>query len=124
MATIERIGKTLLIRSNQLVEGNAKLPTTSQIEVGELAINYHKGYETISTVNDNNEIATFSSDSQVKDWLAHVSGLPAVTTEDNGKILIVSEGEWILATPSTIYTGSGTPAQNLGKDGDIFLQTL
>ncbi len=123
MGIIERIGKTLLIKSNQLVGGKAKLPTTSQIEVGELAINYHNGYETISTINDNNEIATFSSDSQVKDWLAHVNGLPAVTTEDSGKILIVSNGNWVLTTPPTVYTGSESPSQSLGNNGDIYLQT-
>lgn len=49
--------------------------------------------------------------------------LPTVSATDNGKILQVKNGVWSLETPVSIYTGSGTPAKNLGKDGDIYLQT-
>ena len=49
--------------------------------------------------------------------------LPAVSASDNGKILRVVNGEWALVDPATIYSGSGTPAQSLGNDGDIYLQT-
>ena len=49
--------------------------------------------------------------------------LPTVTASDNGKILRVVNGAWALVDPATIYSGSGTPAQNLGNDGDIYLQT-
>ena len=49
--------------------------------------------------------------------------LPAVSASDNGKILRVANGEWALFDPATIYSGSGAPAQSLGNDGDIYLQT-
>jgi hypothetical protein len=49
--------------------------------------------------------------------------LPTVSASDNGKILRVVNGAWALVDPATIYSGSGTPAQNLGNDGDIYLQT-
>lgn len=50
--------------------------------------------------------------------------LPTVTSTDSGKILQVSSaGTWQLVSPVTIYSGTGTPAQNLGKDGDIYIQT-
>lgn len=50
--------------------------------------------------------------------------LPSVTQSDSGKILQVSSaGTWQLVSPVTIYSGTGTPAQNLGKDGDIYIQT-
>jgi hypothetical protein len=50
--------------------------------------------------------------------------LPPVTSTDSGKILQVSSaGTWQLVSPVTIYSGTGTPAQNLGKDGDIYIQT-
>lgn len=49
--------------------------------------------------------------------------LPTVTAADNGKILMVSGGTWVLVSPTTIYTGTGTPNQNQGNDGDIYLQT-
>lgn len=51
------------------------------------------------------------------------SGLPSVTSQDNGKILQVVNGQWALVTPSTIYTGQGAPDNLLGIDGDIYLQT-
>lgn len=51
------------------------------------------------------------------------SGLPSVTSQDNGKILQVVNGQWALVTPSTIYTGQGAPDNLLGVDGDIYLQT-
>lgn len=49
--------------------------------------------------------------------------LPTVSASDNGKILRVVNGAWALVDPATIYSGSGTPAQSLGNDGDIYLQT-
>lgn len=49
--------------------------------------------------------------------------LPAVTAADNGKILMVVNGQWALVNPTTIYTGSGTPSSGQGNDGDIYLQT-
>lgn len=50
--------------------------------------------------------------------------LPTVTPSDAGKILQVSSaGTWQLVAPVTIYSGTGAPAQNLGKDGDIYIQT-
>lgn len=56
----------LHVRSNQLnPEGNGpKLPTSEQIDYGELAINYSKGYEKISFKNSSNEIVTVGTDEQ------------------------------------------------------------
>ena len=51
------------------------------------------------------------------------SGLPDVTATDNGKILRVVNGAWALVTPTVVYTGTGTPEQSLGNDGDLYLQT-
>lgn len=50
-------------RSSVVSNGAPKLPTTDQIAVGEIAINFAEGYETLSTRNSSNHIATFSSDS-------------------------------------------------------------
>lgn len=52
-----------------------------------------------------------------------ISGLPQVSAIDNGKILMVVNGAWALVSPSTIYTGSGTPSSSQGNDGDIYLET-
>lgn len=51
------------------------------------------------------------------------SSLPTVTSSDNGKILMVVNGEWALVSPSSIYAGTGTPSSAQGNDGDIYLQT-
>lgn len=63
------------------------------------------------------------SNKSVLDGIAATNLLPAVTAADNGKILMVSGGTWVLVSPTTIYTGTGTPNQNQGNDGDIYLQT-
>jgi hypothetical protein len=47
--------------SNVVTDGQAKLPTSSQLEYGELAINYADGVETISIRNSADEIIEFRS---------------------------------------------------------------
>ena len=54
----------LHLKSSQLNEGKPKLPTPDVLSYGELAINYAANNETISLKNSNNEVVTFSSDSQ------------------------------------------------------------
>ena len=54
--------KILLKKSNQTVGNQPKLPTSEQLEYGEIAVNYHKGVETVSFKNDNNEIVTLQKD--------------------------------------------------------------
>ena len=48
--------------------------------------------------------------------------LPTVSSSDNGKILQVVNGVWTLVSPATIYSGTGTPSNSMGNDGDIYLQ--
>ena len=43
-------------RSSLVVDNQPKLPTSEQIEYGEIAVNYAKGHETIAFKNDNGEI--------------------------------------------------------------------
>ena len=49
--------------------------------------------------------------------------LPSVSQSDNGKVLRVVNGQWVLVTPAIIYSGDGEPSDNEGNDGDIFIQT-
>ena len=46
--------------SSQVVEGAPKLVSPSELEYGELALNYAKGNETLMFKNNQNEIVTFS----------------------------------------------------------------
>lgn len=48
------------IRSKELNGNGPKLPTSGQLDYGEIAVNYKKGYETLSLKNDNNEIVSLS----------------------------------------------------------------
>ena len=48
------------IRSAVVVDGQPKLPTSSQLSEGEIAVNYAKGYETLSFKNNSNEIVSLS----------------------------------------------------------------
>ena len=59
--------KILHKRSLELDNGKAKLPTSSQLDYGELAINYIKDDETISLKNSENEIVEFKSKNYVDD---------------------------------------------------------
>ena len=49
-------------KSTVVENGSPKLPTAAQLELGEIAINFAKGYETLSIKNNNNEIVTFTND--------------------------------------------------------------
>jgi len=55
--------KSISHKKSSIVEnGGPKLPTAAQLELGELAINFADGYETLSIKNSNNEIVTFTND--------------------------------------------------------------
>lgn len=49
--------------------------------------------------------------------------LPTFSGADNGKILGIQNGQLAWITPTTIYTGTGTPSSSQGNNGDIYLQT-
>ena len=55
--------------------GQPKLPLASDLQYGELAINYHKGTETVSLKNDGDEIVLFHDEVEIS------SGQPKVNTE-------------------------------------------
>lgn len=54
--------------------------------------------------------------------IEEIGGLPEVTVNDNGKVLQVVNGEWALVTPVSVYSGSSSPDNTQGNDGDIYLQ--
>lgn len=49
--------------------------------------------------------------------------LPVVSTGDNGKILSVVNGAWTVVELTVVYVGAAQPANDLGNDGDLYLQT-
>lgn len=48
------------IRSAEVIQGKPKLPTSDQLGAGEIAVNYAKGYETLSFKNNSDEIVSLS----------------------------------------------------------------
>ena len=115
--------KVIHKRSSVINGGVPKLPTTGDVDYGEIAVNYGAGGETLSIRNNQDVIVQFPNENKVNSLIntaiGQVSGLPSVTTADNGKILQVVNGVWTLVTPVTIYTGSGTPSSETGINGDI-----
>ena len=53
--------KILQKRSADLINGNPKLPSSADLEYGELAVNYAKGQETITLKNNEDEVVEFKS---------------------------------------------------------------
>ena len=68
-------------------------------------------------------IKTLNGTALTGDGNITLTGVPAFSASDNGKILGVVNGQLAWVTPTTIYTGSGTPSSSTGNDGDIYLQT-
>ncbi len=74
--------KLLHIRSNVVENGEAKLPTSEQIEYGELAINFADGYETLSIRNSNDEIVKFSNDTYFENIISEDEKVTAAALND------------------------------------------
>lgn len=100
----------LHVKSEELnTEGNGpKLPLASDIDYGEIAINYLKGNETISIKNNKNEIVTFKSNKVLEKTLNdHVSNYdnPHQVTKEQiglGNVNNTSDLEKPLSNAATI----------------------
>ena len=71
-------------------------------------------HQSLKTINNNTITGTGN---------ISIQGLPTVTSSDNGKILMVVNGEWQLVSPVTLYSGSGAPNNAQGNNGDIYVQS-
>ena len=60
---------------------------------------------------------------KVNDIQQKTLGLPNITSSDNGKILMVVNGEWQLTTPTMVYNGTELPNNSNGNNGDLYIQT-
>lgn len=120
-----RIGmgnKVLHKKSNRLVNGSALAPQPSELEVGEIAVNYAASGETMFIKNSSGSVVSFSSDSIINERIDE-KGVPTVSALDNNKVLQVKNGAWAVVTPLIVYSGNDVPSSSFGNDGDIFLLT-
>lgn len=68
--------------TSDVTNGEPKLPATSRINYGEIAINFAKDHETISLKNDNNEIVKFISENAVQDKIDETEKVVASSLND------------------------------------------
>lgn len=52
-----------------------------------------------------------------------VNEVPSYSTSNNGQVLSVVNGSLAWITPAQIYSGSGTPSNSTGNNGDIYVQS-
>lgn len=137
--------KVLNKRSNQVVNGKAKLPIASELDYGEIAINYHDGVESISIKNDSGEVVTFATEENLNktelksdqeftyrktgvDWDAKAATIKSIKGNTLAWNNLVPEFDtWIGNYGSVEYTGNtvlytvttvkGGTTQNFGSFG-------
>ena len=115
-------GVLTISRNNSVIGtfgANQSTPKTINIEVPT------RPNDKVLTIQKNGTtIGTFSADSNTdKTVNIQVSELPTVSASDNGKVLQVVNGVWTVVTPITVYSGSGTPNNSMGNNGDIYIQS-
>ena len=108
--------ETSLSKGTTSGSGNA----VTDISVSNHQITLTKGSTFLTAHQD---IKTINSTSLVGTGNVTINELPSVTSSDNGKILMVVNGAWSLVTPTAIYSGSSTPSNSSGNNGDLYLQT-
>lgn len=82
--------KLIHIKSKQQgpKKGTPKLPTSDQLEYGEIAINYGSGIETIAIRNENDEIIKFIPEDKIYTYVnkAIKDAVPGILKEVEEKI--------------------------------------
>lgn len=115
-------GKTFLESETQLSKGTT---TGTGNAVTDISVSGHQITLTKGTtfLTQHQSIKTLNGTALTGTGNITLTGVPAFSASDNGKILGVVNGQLAWITPTTIYTGSGTPSSSTGNDGDIYLQT-
>jgi len=122
------------ITQQNITDWNAKLDSETQLSKGtttgsgnavtDISVSNHqitltKGstflteHQSLKTINGNTITGTGN---------VTISGMPAVTSADNSKILQVVDGVWTLVTPLHLYSGTGAPDNAQGNNGDLYMQ--
>ena len=126
------VEKILNKRSNAVVTDGGGVetpvkPTSSQLDNGEIAVNYHKGTERLFIKNDNEEVVEFVSKDEVDKKMdidstgptSNTNGSTVISTSENGHKVSYNDDDEIENQGSTIRFKKGnTPNLFLGA-GDV-----
>ena len=99
MDTKTGLNKIIHKRSSAVVDNKAKLPTKDQLEFGELAINFAKGYETISFKNNSDEIVEIIPSARITEIINQ--NAETVASELEAINQVIEDNEEIVATALT-----------------------
>lgn len=110
-----------------LKDGTVYVPTTSPgLRIGDALITYTSDGLKVSALNGTgamNLYATGGVSALGMSSGGSSSVVPVPTSSDNGKVLTVANGEYVLTAPTTVYSGSSAPSSTQGQNGDVYLQT-
>ena len=124
------IEKILNKRSNAVVtDGGVETPvkpTSSQLDNGEIAVNYHKGTERLFIKNDNEEVVEFVSKGEVDKKLdidstgptSNTNGSTVISTSENGHKVSYNDDEIENQGYTIRFKKGNTPILFLGA-GDV-----
>jgi len=107
----------LHVRSNQVTNNEPKLPQTTDIRYGELAINYAKGNETISLKNSNDEIVSFNIGKSIKG--VNVNNVNATIANNIASVTISGSDENVGTYTSVQYPTEFSAATNVSGSQTI-----
>ena len=125
---VSLVGTAVTLSNKVAPIPSASTSTFGVVKTGNF-IDNNNGTISVATGTGTNQVAKGSdflavsaaTTAHTGDTSVHV---PSHSSSDSGKVLSVdSNGNLVWITPVSIYTGSGTPSQNFGNDGDIYLQT-
>ena len=124
------IEKILNKRSNAVVTDGGietpKKPTSSQLDNGEIAVNYHKGTERLFIKNDNEEVVEFVSKDEVDKKQDKVNGVNIVRKEFKDDYGTYTEG--VVEIDNGVYNTMLRPYKidfTSGSDkGEIFFEAI
>lgn len=112
------------IKSKLTENGGPKLPTPSQLIEGEIAVNFAKGYETLSILNSDSGITTFSNDITLMSYIdeqdleiVNGAGLSVVS---NSQASGITNYQYVPDSGDTILSG----ATSLKNADHILSQTI
>ena len=107
--------ETQLSKGTTTGSGNA----VTDISVSNHQITLTKG---LTFLTSHQNIKTINNQTITGTGNVTINELPTVSSSDNGKVLQVVNGQWQLVTPLNLYSGTGTPDNSQGNNGDLYMQ--